>query len=874
MAEPLQDHPPEDIQLEGERPDVSTHDPSTPPEAERESKHETYPDPEAQNMVIESLRSQIQDLFSQVAQLNGKLVGSYDRVSHLEDQLHDSSNELRSASVKISQLELERSQHLSALNSGLLVERTHVTAELTRLMEKATEEAARRGKAESARAQIEKELDDLSAGLFGQANTMVAEARLARAASERKVEETERALKGAEEAIANMQLHMQGLHEEKEEALRQVEELRVTVGKGKWTRRDSSMPATVPRHILNCTSQYQDFLSFVTHIRELRQKSNILPLITTVNHPWLARLQLEDSDPTVRLELSSSINWMNRRSVLLAIQQGQLDIEPVSSETFLQEHAAAQTGISSLGTGSNIICGLCGAFIMQDSSKSPTGMFQRQLSLPTNAWSTSLFMGRQNSKSATSLQLPGGIPTLTTIYIFRLAADSYNTPQPGKSRPMYPLCTSGWCLNRLRTTCNLWAFVRAGIMEKLWEEVSLAASRRTSTADTSSQSEPEKQRENSAPPPAPPLRGRFGKFWERASSLGVGVVEKTSTEPEKDRKNEEDAKKLPSPPPEPEEPPPKRFIPPLPSAGTQASAPPQLPPRIQSQAETPVPPIEEPVPPQGGGVPFGHDGHDRPQPAEQSSQSSTSPVEPSELNKPEPVVEKPRPPVLPPRAPRHPPTDTVRPGTPSAIPLPDSRPSTPTPTTTIERRTSLPPTSTTSDPSRSSSPAPGSGGAPPPIPRRAPARARPLSLRPSTPLNQPPINPPEDKREETKELDADPSVTLNEPANPTVDGITPLPVVDVVSGPEPEIIKPIFTKAEPQNSGVGVTQISEVSGSITVAEESTTSTVDDMQDATGGGSGLANNQNLVGNKSWEDKTWKEVIRLREEMFCARMGIVR
>jgi hypothetical protein len=293
MSEPLQNHPPKEV--DGERPDASSRDPSPPPEKSMEPKVETHPDPEAQNMVIESLRSQIQDLFSQVTQLNGKLVGSYDRVSHLEDQLHDSSSGLRSASVKISQLELERSQHLSALNSGLLVERTHVTAELTRLMEKATEEAARRGKAESARAQIEKELDDLSAGLFGQANTMVAEARLARAASERKVEETERALKGTEEAIANMQLHMQALHEEKEEAVRQVENMRVTLGRGKWTRRDSSIPATVSRHILGCTSQYQDFLGFVAHIRELRQKSNTLPLITTINHAWLARLQLEDS---------------------------------------------------------------------------------------------------------------------------------------------------------------------------------------------------------------------------------------------------------------------------------------------------------------------------------------------------------------------------------------------------------------------------------------------------------------------------------------------------------------------------------------------------------------------------------------------------
>ena len=130
MAEPLQDRPPE----------VGT-----------ESKRETHPDLEAQDKVIESLRSQIQDLLSQVTQLNGKLVSSYDRVSQLEDQLHDSSKELRSASVKISQLELERSKYLSGLNSGLPVEQTHVTAEPTRMTEKVTEGAARRGGAESAK---------------------------------------------------------------------------------------------------------------------------------------------------------------------------------------------------------------------------------------------------------------------------------------------------------------------------------------------------------------------------------------------------------------------------------------------------------------------------------------------------------------------------------------------------------------------------------------------------------------------------------------------------------------------------------------------------------------------------------------------------
>ncbi|KAJ7020797.1 hypothetical protein C8F04DRAFT_1316589 [Mycena alexandri] len=36
---------------------------------------------------------------------------------------------------------------------------------------------------------------------------------------------------------------------------------------------------------------------------------------------------------------------------------------------------------------------------------------------------------------------------------------------------IYPLCTSGWCLTCLRTTCTLWAFVCTGIVKRVWEEV-------------------------------------------------------------------------------------------------------------------------------------------------------------------------------------------------------------------------------------------------------------------------------------------------------------------------------------------------------------------------------------------------------------------
>lgn len=252
-------------------------------------------DPDAQEMLISSLRDQIQDLFAQVSQLNSKLVKSYDRVSDLEDDLHVASANLRSSSVKISQLELERTQHLSALNTGLLVEKSHVTTELNRLMEKATEEAAQRGQAESARIAIEKELDDLSASLFDQANGMVAEARFAKHLSERKVEDAERALKSAEEAVQLMQVQMQSMQAEKEEMEKRSRKMEVVMGKGKWPERRHD-DTSIPLRLLSSHVLYQDYLAFISHLRVLHSTSATPPTTATlVSLPFLARLLNEDS---------------------------------------------------------------------------------------------------------------------------------------------------------------------------------------------------------------------------------------------------------------------------------------------------------------------------------------------------------------------------------------------------------------------------------------------------------------------------------------------------------------------------------------------------------------------------------------------------
>jgi hypothetical protein len=165
-------------------------------------------------------------------------------------------------------------------------------------MEKATEEAAQRGQAESARRAIEKDLDDLSANLFSQANSMVAEARYARALSERKVVQAELALKGAEEAVATMQQQVQSLQQQKEDADKQADDMRVIVGKGKWaTREPTPDPSAVPALRLRSSHlPYQEFLLFIAHLRSIHTSSPSPPAVSTLlNLPFLARLLTEES---------------------------------------------------------------------------------------------------------------------------------------------------------------------------------------------------------------------------------------------------------------------------------------------------------------------------------------------------------------------------------------------------------------------------------------------------------------------------------------------------------------------------------------------------------------------------------------------------
>ncbi|WRT64761.1 uncharacterized protein IL334_001695 [Kwoniella shivajii] len=462
--------------------------------------------------LISSLRDQLALLSDQSIALNQKLISSIGKSSDLEDELHELQNSHLTLNKKADELEREKNRWEESMNTGLLVERSQIKDEMQRLAAGLVEEERKRGSAEKMKEQVENEVDDLTAKLFDQANAMVATERMSRAEAEARLKSTEENLAAAEAAVRDMQLHLQSLPSNSTQQSSSSSLPAHTNGDS-----TSSGVGLVKRKYLSSHIPYTEFISFITHLRTLRPIKDISkntfqpPLITNLlTQSFLVRTINEDNDTTLRLDIAPDLSWLSRRSVSQAIISGELIIEPVSTSTLLSNPNTSISNIHDLN------CSLCGKSIFGSSllalSQSPlsplsgsTGNHfgpppihpQRGTNTSSNTTTTSRFSLKPffNSSSSSSnintsssastsnwnqthqhgsspIQSPMSSPALhsgsgniSSVYIFRIAK-----PQAGEKSDskLYPLCRTGWCLERMRATCELWHFVRTGIIHVIW----------------------------------------------------------------------------------------------------------------------------------------------------------------------------------------------------------------------------------------------------------------------------------------------------------------------------------------------------------------------------------------------------------------------
>lgn len=231
----------------------------------------------------------------------------------------------------------------------------------------------------------------------------------------------------------------------------------------------------------------------------------------------------------------------------------------------------------------------------------------------------------------------------------------------------------------------------------------------------------------------------------------------------------------------------------------------------------------------------------------------------------------------------------TRPLSPSTVPLPASAPATPDFTASEHPEapalSATPPPIRLNDekpPSRSGSPVP------PPLPRRAAGRARPTSL---ALVSGPPAETEAENTEQATESKAD---TVTSEAPEKVEPLSKQPeqihaverIEETTEEPTTEPT-PVLVADEPHNSSTSdvsaVHESEKVSlQDVPLATDSEREIENEVQKVDGTPENMSvsdhsaedDPRSYVGDASWEERAWKELVKLREEMFWARVGGVR
>lgn len=429
-------------------------------------------------------------------------------------------------------------------------------------MTKVVEETQTRQTAVQAHSALESEVENLTSNLFAEANKMVAFERLARARAEEKTRSVEEAGISMQALLEDVQVGLRDTVTKLEKREGEVVELKRRLashgeivpedptergmnGDGgeegdlggslifsDGQQLDLSTTATSSDHqtntaqngsmthqfasprLLTSAVPYQEFLTFITYLRQLRvttlarppdppsafgasagmrggfaaldppPTSSLSPaqllaphllLSTHLSQPFLKRCVEEDSDPALRLDLAPGLGFLSRRNVANAVVDGTLLIEPLSS---VSEHPGDKCSLCGCNLEKWLVNSGMSRSKSTNSSSTMTATTTDQLgstmkkmlggrgwgfarsnssnNTPTVSSTTSNSSPSAPTDSSTSFSFPSYSPShhpldhSLQIHIFRIR---------DTATQRYPICPS-YCLARLRAVCEFWTYVR------------------------------------------------------------------------------------------------------------------------------------------------------------------------------------------------------------------------------------------------------------------------------------------------------------------------------------------------------------------------------------------------------------------------------
>ncbi|CAI4049377.1 guanine nucleotide exchange factor SEC2 SKDI_14G0610 [Saccharomyces kudriavzevii IFO 1802] len=380
----------------------------------------------------------------QVTSLSTQLIESVDKQSHLEEQLNKSLKTIASQKAAI-----ENYNQLETDHNTLKKTLSERDDEVKKLHEDIAKETQLRTKAEDENDKLNREVEDLTASLFDEANTMVADARREKYAIEilnkrltEQLREKDVLLETLTLQLKNLKKVMHSLDNEStvtnnsnrystilsdsatssSTSLNKVPTLNSFASQDMYSGIVYSPTISSIRYDI---SLYNEFLKFVA---ALPQCENIKA--TSSESKLIRRLVNDEIQPILKIDNASGIGWLVKKTLLSLIIDGLVIVEPLS------------------GVNATYHIGYNSSSPVKQSTANMPKMFKFPLNSPPVAVHAACsFCGESRDDIIEHARMY----VLKTLH----KADD-GTEQVTNT---YPLCH--WCLLKLRQTCEIFAFLRS-----------------------------------------------------------------------------------------------------------------------------------------------------------------------------------------------------------------------------------------------------------------------------------------------------------------------------------------------------------------------------------------------------------------------------
>lgn len=380
----------------------------------------------------------------QVTSLSTQLIESVDKQSHLEEQLNKSIKTIASQKAAIENYNQLKTDH-DTLKKAL----SERDGEVKKLREDIAKENELRAKAEEETDKLNKEVEDLTASLFDEANNMVADARKEKYAIEILNKRLTEQLREKDTLLDTLTLQLKNLKKvmhslDNESTITNNSNRYSTILSDSATSSSTSLNKVPTSYSLASQdmysgivyspsissirydiSLYNEFLKFVAalpHCENIKATSSESKLIR--------RLVNDEIQPILKIDNASGIGWLVKKTLLSLIIDGLVVVEPLSGV-----NATYQIGYNSSSP------------VKQATSNMPK-MFKFPLdSPPVAVHAACSFCGESRDD----------IVEHARMYVLK----TLHKTDDGKEQVTntYPLCH--WCLLKLRQTCEIFAFLRS-----------------------------------------------------------------------------------------------------------------------------------------------------------------------------------------------------------------------------------------------------------------------------------------------------------------------------------------------------------------------------------------------------------------------------